>query len=91
MSRAERLRFLRAGTAHYRGDPNFVPLLRRDFLKRTDPGRNPFFRHAEVDHLVVARDGRDLGRAAAVRNRLSEEARGDRAGWFGWFECEQDP
>jgi len=91
MSRPERLRFLRAGTGHYRGEPNHVPPLVSDLLRRTDPARNPFFRHAEVEHLVVVRDGRDLGRAAAVRNRLSEKARGDRAGWFGWFECEEDP
>jgi len=91
LSRSDRLRFLAAGTDHYRGDPNRVTPLRSDLLKRTDPARNPFFRHAEVDHLVVRRGGRDVGRAAAVRNLLSEEFRKDRTGWFGWFECSRDP
>ncbi len=90
-SKSDRLRFLAAGTAHYAGDGNHVPLLRSDFLKRTDPARNPFFRHAEVDHLVARRGGRDVGRVAAVRNLRSEEFRGDRTAWFGWFECEEDP
>jgi hypothetical protein len=90
-SRRERLRFLRAGSGIYRGDPNAVPELESDLLRRTDPAANPFFRHAEVDHLVAERDGRDVGRVAAIRNRLSEESRGDRAGWFGWFECEREP
>jgi len=89
-SHRERRRFLRAGMDVYRGDPRFVPEMESDLLRRTDPSRNPFFRHAEVDHLVAERDGRDVGRIAAVRNRLSEEFRGDRAGWFGWFECERD-
>lgn len=91
MSRGERLRFLRAGTAHYRDEPRYVRPLVSDFLRRTDAARNPFFRHAEVEHMVAVRDGRDVGRVAAIRNRASEEARGDRAGWFGWFECEEDP
>lgn len=89
-SKAERLRFLAAGSATYAGDPHHVPLLRSDFLKRTDPDRNPFFRHAAVDHLVVRRDGRDVGRVAAIRNLRSEEFRSDRTGWFGWFECAPD-
>jgi hypothetical protein len=90
-SSRERRRFLRAGMDVYRGDPNFVPELDRDLLRRTDPAVNPFFRHAEADHLVAVRDGRDVGRVAAIRNLLAEEFRGDRAGWFGWFECERDP
>jgi GNAT superfamily N-acetyltransferase len=90
-SSRERRRFLRAGMDVYRGDPNFVAELEGDLLVRTDPARNPFFRHAEVDHLVAVRDGRDVGRIAAIRNRLAEEFRKDRTGYFGWFECADDP
>jgi len=90
-SRPDRSRFLRAGMGNYDGDRNFVPQLRSDLLRRTDPARNPFFRHADVDHLVLVRDGRDLGRVAAIRNRRAEEFRGDRTGYFGWFECIEDP
>jgi len=74
----------------YDGDPFFVPELDSDLLKRTDPEANPFFRHAEVDHLVAVREGRDVGRIAAIRNRLAEEFRADRTGYFGWFECADD-
>jgi len=90
-SRAERLRFLRAGMDAYRGEPFFVPELEGDLLRRTDPSKNPFFRDAEVDHLVLVKDGKDVGRIAAIRNRRSEEFRRDRTGWFGWFECPRDP
>src|SRR5262245_32159559 len=75
----------------YRGEANFVPELEGDLLKRTDPAVNPFFREADVDHLVLERDGRDVGRVAAIRNRRAEEFRGDRTGYFGWFECPDDP
>ncbi len=90
-SRAERRRFLSAGLEAYRGDPHFVPELEGDLLRRTDPAVNPFFLHAEVDHLVALRDGKEVGRAAAIRNRLAEEFRKDRTGYFGWFECARDP
>ncbi len=90
MSRGDRLRFLRAGDDIYRGDPHRVLPLTRDFLRRTDPAANPFFRHAEVAHFVLRRGGRDAGRIAAVRNGRAEEFRGDRTGYFGWFECPDD-
>lgn len=90
-SRAERLRFLRAGMDNYRGEPCFVPELEGDLLRRTDPAKNPIFADAEVDHLVLVKDGKDVGRVAAIRNRRSEEFRRDRTGWFGWFECPRDP
>jgi GNAT superfamily N-acetyltransferase len=90
-SRPERLRFLRAGRDVYRGDPFFVPELEGDLLRRTDPALNPFFRNAEVDHLVLVADGRDAGRVAAIRNLRAEDFRKDRTGYFGWFECPRDP
>jgi GNAT superfamily N-acetyltransferase len=32
-----------------------------------------------------------VGRVAAIRNLLAEEFRGDRTGYFGWFECPREP
>jgi GNAT superfamily N-acetyltransferase len=75
----------------YRGDPHHVPELESDVLRRLDPAVNPFFLHAEADLLVASRGGRDVGRVAAARCRLSQEFRRDRTGWFGWFECARDP
>jgi GNAT superfamily N-acetyltransferase len=66
-----------------------VPLL-ADCLSRWDPKVEPFFQHADVRHFVAVRDGRDVGRVAAIVDRVHDEVHGDRTGFFGWFESEND-
>ena len=87
-SRAERLRFWRAGLPPYEGDPHFVVPLFADCSDRWNPAVDPFFRHADVQHFVAVRDGRDVGRIAATVDRIQDEVHGDRTGLFGWFETE---
>jgi hypothetical protein len=85
-------RFIRFPWEIYRHDPNWVPPLiseRRAFL---DPHQNPFFEHAEVK-LFWASDDADAtrGRIAAILNRRYVELHGEKAGFFGLFECRNDP
>ena len=40
---------------------------------------------------MAVRDGRSVGRIAAIVNRSHNSLCGDRAGFFGFFECEDDP
>jgi GNAT superfamily N-acetyltransferase len=82
------VRFWRAGLGPYAGDPHFVVPLLLDCSGRWNPATDPFFRHAEVQHFVAVRDGRDVGRIAATVDRVQDEVHGDRTGLFGWFECE---
>ncbi len=56
-----------------------------------DRRRNPFFDHAEAEYILAERVGRVIGRIAAIANRLHNESHGDRVGFFGFFECEDDP
>ena len=86
--RSERLRFWRAGLAPYEGDPHFVVPLFADCSARWNPAADPFFRHAQVQHFVAVRAGRDVGRIAATVDRVQDETHGDRTGLFGWFETE---
>lgn len=77
----------------YRGDPNWVPPLLSEEYKLLDPSRgNPFFRRAEIA-LFLARDDRGAprGRIAAIHNRAHNDAHRDRVGFFGFFECANDP
>ena len=99
-SRRDRVRFWRAGLSPYEGDPHFVvPLLAEMHARWSDA--HPFFRHADVQHFVAVRDGRDVGRVASVVDheydkvhRPEGEHGGDdlgaaeRIGGFGWFECD---
>lgn len=83
--------FIRLPESLYRKDPTFIPLLRASERKMLDPRRNPFYLHAEAEHFLARRDGRLVGRASAIRNRAYEECHGERTGFFGYFDAENDP
>ena len=74
----------------HRSDPAWVPALRRDVRALLSPAANPFFDHAEAEYFLARRDGRAVGRIAAIHNRLHNEFQGDRVGFFGFFESEDD-
>lgn len=89
----------RAGLAEFVGlpyrlhaaDPAWVAPLRRDVRLLLSRSRNPFFEHAEAIYLLARRDGRAVGRIAAIENRAHNREHADRVGFFGFFECEDDP
>jgi GNAT superfamily N-acetyltransferase len=69
---------------------NWVPPFKRDVRTQLDPQHNPFFEHGEAEYYLAEREGRVVGRVAAVVNRLHNETHGDRVGFFGFFECVAD-
>lgn len=76
-------------------DPNWVPPLRSDVAELLDPGKNPFFEHAEVQLFLARREGRLTGRISAHIDRLAltqplEQGMGPGTGNWGLFEAE-DP
>ena len=74
----------------HRRDPMWVPPLRRDVKGMLVPKHNPFFEHAEARYFLARRDGRVVGRIAAIENRAHNEFHADRVGFFGFFECIDD-
>jgi GNAT superfamily N-acetyltransferase len=81
--------FLRVPEAIYRGDPRWVPPLRRDERARLSPS-NPFFAHAEARLFLARQGGEVVGRVAAIVDRWHLERWGDGAGFFGFFESVED-
>jgi GNAT superfamily N-acetyltransferase len=77
--------------ALHRHDRCFTPLLRRDVRAQLDAAGNPFFSHAERELFLARRGERVAGRIAAICDRAHEAAHGDGAGFFGYFESEDDP
>ena len=74
----------------YKGDPLWVPPLKDDVRLLFNRTKNPFFEHAEVESFLAWKDGRVVGRIAAIDNRAHNEFHGDKVGFFGFFECEDD-
>jgi GNAT superfamily N-acetyltransferase len=72
-------------------DPAWVPPLLIDQKSRFSP-KYPFYEHGEVEsYLARASDGEPLGRVSAVVNRLHNDYHKDKVGFFGFFECVNDP
>ncbi len=82
--------FIRLPWSIYRDDPHWVPPLMSDVRKLLSPEHNPFFEHGKIECFLARRDGRVIGRIAAIRNRLHEEFHDEPCGFFGFFECEED-
>lgn len=55
-----------------------------------DTKRNPFYRAADRGLFIARRQGRLVGRIAAIENRAHNEFHHDRVGFFGFFECENN-
>jgi hypothetical protein len=72
-----------------RRHPGWTQPLRMLTLEVLSP-RNPVWRDADRALFVAERDGRVVGRIAAIENRAHNRFHGDRVGFFGWFDCVDD-
>lgn len=73
-------------------NPYWVPPLRMERREFLSPQKNPFFDHARCRMwLAVNEEGKDVGRIAAIIDEDWQRYRNDPAGFFGLFECIQDP
>ncbi|MFP4206766.1 MAG: hypothetical protein ACLFRR_10200 [Spirochaetaceae bacterium] len=89
--RAHRARFINLDRRIYDGDPMWVQPLRADMHGLLNPKAHPFHEHAEVALFLAERDGRPVGRVTAHANHRHDERWADGAGFFGFFECMNDP
>ncbi len=90
-SRVDRDAFVKFPYKLYKGDPNWVPPLlmeRKDFL---DPTKNPWFEFGKVELFLARRNGEVIGRIAAVHDPRYNEFHDVKLGFFGMFECINDP
>ena len=72
-------------------DSRWIPPLRLMVRELVDTRKNPFYLNADRELFLALRDGRPVGRIAAIENRAHNAHHGDRVGFFGFFECEEDP
>jgi hypothetical protein len=74
-------------TADY---PQWVPPLRIAVRDALNTRSNPFYKTADRALFLALRDGKPVGRIAAIENRAHNEFHQDRVGFFGFFECAND-
>jgi hypothetical protein len=83
-------RFVRLPFRLYEGCPQWVPPLFIDSEMQLNRDRHPFYEHSEADFFIAQRDGRVVGRIAALVNRRFNEYHGTRQAQFYLFDCEDD-
>lgn len=71
-------------------DGPWIPPLRAVVRDALDDRSNPFYRDASRALFVAERDGRAVGRVAAIENRAHNRRHDDRVGFFGFFDCADD-
>jgi len=72
-------------------DPAFIPPFPGSVVKYLSPN-SPFNRlYGEIHPFLAWKDGRPVGRIAAIVNRAHNERYHDKAGFFGFFDCANDP
>jgi hypothetical protein len=75
----------------YKGNPFWVPQLIRDDMEVFNPAKNPAFDNADARLFLAFKDGRPVGRIAAINSRVANEKYHTRNLRFGWFDAPDDP
>jgi len=75
----------------HKTDPAFIPPFPGSVAKYLSPKSAFHLRHGTIVPFVALREGRPVGRIAAIINQTHNERYADRTGFFGFFECENDP
>jgi hypothetical protein len=89
-SRSELWRFENCAEDVLGQAPQFVPPIPGSIVETFLPG-SPFLKAiGELAPFLALRDGRPVGRIAAIRNRLHNEYHHDLTGFFGFFDFADD-
>lgn len=75
----------------YKGNPYWIPPIKKAEAATFDPLRNPGFKVCKVKLWIVEKEGRVAGRIAALINEQETLSRGEVIARFGWIEFEDDP
>ncbi len=83
--------FLRFPWRIYESDPYWVPPLFAVQKKLLDIKKNPFYKNAKLQLFLAYKNSKCVGRIAAILNRNHNQYTGEKAVFFGFFECTHDP
>jgi GNAT superfamily N-acetyltransferase len=90
-TRSDRNRFIRLQWTMNAHQEHWVPPLLMERRMLMDKKRNPFFLHSDAEFFLAERDGVPVGRIAAVLNVNHNTEHSENIGFFGFFECADDP
>ena len=85
-TRKDLKRFIRFNYEFYKGNPYSVPDLYDDMLNTFSREKNAAFEFCEADYFLALRDGRIVGRVAAIINHRANEKWQKKQVRFGWID-----
>ncbi len=89
-SKADLKRFIRFNYEFYKNNPYSVPDLYDDMLNTFSPQKNAAFDFCEADYFLAYREGKIVGRVAAIINRRANETWKKQSVRFGWIDFIDD-
>lgn len=83
-------KFVKFGIDLYEGNPYYVPALIYDDVNTLSPKVNPAFDFCDCQCFMAYRDGRPVGRIAAIINRVVNQRTGQKTMRFGFVDFIDD-
>lgn len=83
-------KFVEFGNSLYKDNACYVPPLIFDEIDTFNPAKNPAFEFCEAQLFMAYRDGKPVGRIAAIINHRVNEKSGHKEARFGWIEFIDD-
>jgi hypothetical protein len=83
--------FIRFNYELYKGNPYSVPDLYDDMLNTFSPDKNAAFEFCEAEYFLAYKEGKVVGRVAAIINHRANDAWKKREVRFGWIDFIDDP
>lgn len=89
-NKAKLKKFIRFNYEFYKDNPYSVPDLYDDMLNTFSPQKNAAFEFCEADYFLAMRDGKIVGRVAAIINHRANETWNKKVVRFGWIDFVDD-
>jgi hypothetical protein len=89
-SKGEINRFIRVPFELYDGHPQWVPPFIADVKTMLNPDKHPYYEHSDAEFFIAEKDGRDVGRIAALENKPFNQYHDTKDAEFYLFECVND-
>ena len=90
-SRKELKQFVQFFYDLYRGNDYAVPYLFSDEMSTLEHDGNPSFECCEAEYFMAIKDGKMVGRVAAIINHRANERWDRKQVRFSWFDFVDDP
>lgn len=91
LTHSDRKKFVRFPESLYRGNKYYTPFLEFDQVNTLDPAKNPSSAFCRSELYLAYKDGKLVGRVAAIINDRANEQWDHKEVRFGWLDFIDDP